>query len=191
VTGPAEVRLIGDPVLRARAEEVGDVTDPGFRRDAEVLIATLGDFRSRHGFGRAIAAPQIGVSKRFVAVDLDDGPFLVIDPAITARSAETFSMWDDCMSFPWLLVRLRRHLSISLEYTDRDGTRRTWDELDVATSELMQHELDHLDGVLAMDRAADGDALVARELFDRHPDRYRAEVDYTIGPPTAPFKGRT
>jgi peptide deformylase len=181
VTDPAEVRLLGDPVLRTRAEDVGDVSDPGFQREGDVLIATLADFRGRHGFGRAIAAPQIGVSKRFVAVDLGEGPFLVVDPVITERSAQTFTMWDDCMSFPWILVRLRRHRSISLEYTDRSGARRPWAGLDVPTSELMQHELDHLDGVLAVDRAEDVGALVAREVFERHPEPFRSRVDYTIG----------
>jgi peptide deformylase len=181
VTPPAEVRLIGDPVLRAPAREVGDVSDPQFHEEAVTLIATLDEFWVRHGFGRAIAAPQIGVSKRLVAVNLGQGPFLVVDPTVTWRSEDTFTLWDDCMSFPWLMVRLRRHRSITLDYTDQDGDRRAWRELDMATSELMQHELDHLDGVLAVDRAEDPSALLARDLFERDPDRYGAEVDYTIG----------
>ena len=180
MTAPAAVRLIGDPVPRTRAAEVGDVSDPQFRRDGEVLTATLGDFRGRHGFGRAIAAPQIGIPRRFIVVDLGDGPFLVIDPVITTRSEKTFTMWDDCMSVPWLLVRLRRHRSVSLEYTDREGRRQSWQDVEVATSELMQHEVDHLDGVLLVDRAEDAGAMVAREVFERDPDRFRAEVDYTI-----------
>lgn len=179
----AEVRLIGDPVLRTPAAEVGDVTDPEFRRESGLLLEALEDFRSRHGFGRAIAAPQIGVPKRFVAVNLGRGPFMVVDPAVTWRSDDTFTLWDDCMSFPWLMVRLRRHVSISLTYTEGDGTRQGWDRLDRATSELMQHELDHLDGILAVDRAEDGDALLARELFERDRRRFAAQVDYTIAPP--------
>lgn len=177
-----EVRLIGDPVLRHPAERVGDVRDPRFREESEALLATLEDFRARHGFGRAIAAPQIGVSKRFIAVNLGRGPFLVIDPTVTRRSEDTFSMWDDCMSFPWLLVRVRRHRSVSLDYTDRDGNRLAWRDLDAATSELLQHELDHLDGILAIDRAETPAGLVARELFERDRDRFAGQVDYTIRP---------
>jgi peptide deformylase len=180
VTSPSEVRLIGDPVLRRPADPSGDVGDPGFREQAATLIATLEDFRARHGFGRAIAAPQIGVPKRFIAVNLGRGPFLVIDPTVTWRSGETFTLWDDCMSLPWLMVRLRRHLSISLDYTDRDGDRVAWGELDPATSELMQHELDHLDGILAIDRAEDREGLLARELFENDRERYADQVDYTI-----------
>jgi peptide deformylase len=181
VTSPAEVRLIGDPILRRPAGGSGDLGDREFREQAETLIATLEDFRARHGFGRAIAAPQIGVPKRFIAVNLGEGPFLVVDPTLTWRSDETFTLWDDCMSFPWLMVRLRRHRSISLDYTDRDGNPKSWTELDISTSELMQHELDHLDGILAVDRAEDRGALLARELFERDRERYASEVDYTIG----------
>jgi peptide deformylase len=178
-----EVRLIGDPVLRTPAAEVGDVTDPEFRRESGLLLQALEDFRSRHGFGRAIAAPQIGVSKRFIAVNLGQGPFLVVDAEVTWRSDDSFSLWDDCMSFPWLMVRLRRSRSLSLTYTDGEGERRMWERLDRATSELMQHELDHLDGILAVDRAEDRGALLARELFERQRERFAGQVDYTIGVP--------
>jgi peptide deformylase len=181
VTGPAEVRLVGDPVLRRPAEPVGDVGEEVFRAEARTLLATLEDFRGRHGFGRAIAAPQIGVSKRFIAMHLGTGPFLVIDPLITRRSDETFTMWDDCMSFPWLMVRLRRHRSLSLEYTDGSGARRRWKDLDPATAELLQHELDHLDGILALDRVDGPTGLVARELFEQDQDRFTAGIDYIIG----------
>ena len=181
MTSPAEVRLIGDPVLRRPADPSGDVGEPKFREQAETLIATLEDFRARHGFGRAIAAPQIGVPRRFIAVNLGQGPFLVVDPIVTWRSDETFTLWDDCMSFPWLMARLRRHRSIAIDYADRDGNRVAWRELDPATSELMQHELDHLDGILAIDRAEGRDALLARELFERDRERYGGQVDYTIG----------
>ncbi|HEX2031582.1 MAG TPA: peptide deformylase [Actinomycetota bacterium] len=180
---PPDVRLIGDPVLRAPSAPVGDLSDPAFVEEGRLLTRTLEDFRAHHGFGRAIAAPQIGVSKRFIAVNLGQGPFLVVDPEVTWRSEETFTLWDDCMSFPWLMVRLRRHRSISLSYTDAAGERIDWERLDVAASELMQHELDHLDGILAVDRADDAGALLARELFERDRERFAAEVDYTIEPP--------
>jgi peptide deformylase len=91
-------------------------------------------------------------------------------------------MWDDCMSFPWLMVRVRRHRSISLSYTDGAGRRRDWSGIDLATSELLQHELDHLDGILAIDRVESTSDVVAREVFDRMPGLFAAKVDYTIPP---------
>lgn len=178
---PAPVLLLGDPRLRVPARAVADCEDPEFRHDMARLHATLHDFRRRHGFGRAVAAPQIGASWRAIAVNLGQGPFLVVNPEVTWRSDETFSMWDDCMSAPDLLVRLRRHDSISLRYKNEHGQERTWEHLERGASELLQHEIDHLDGVLFTDRAVDHDALVLRGAFEREPAHFRAQVDYLIG----------
>src|SRR6185295_1755913 len=101
------------------------------------------------------------------------------------RSAETFALWDDCMSFPWLLVRVRRHASVSLRFRDGAGRERRWDRVPRALAELLQHELDHLDGVLALDRAEEAapglDAVIGRGAYAAEPTRYRSQVDYAIG----------
>ena len=173
--------LLGDPRLRERSREVEDFDDPAFAAAGEALAATLAAFRRRHGFGRAISAPQIGVPLRVIAVNLGDGPFLVVNPTVTWASDETFTMWDDCMSFPGLLVRLARHRGISLAYRDERGAERAWERMDLAPSELLQHEIDHLDGVLAVDRALDREAIVMREVFDARRAEFSRMVDYTIG----------
>ncbi len=92
-------------------------------------------------------------------------------------------MWDDCMSFPDILVRLRRHRSISLHYHDEAGRDHHWSDLEIAESELLQHETDHLDGVLAIDHALDRESIVLRPLFEARYEEIRATVDYTIGQP--------
>jgi peptide deformylase len=171
----ADVLLLGDPRLRVRSSEV-------VRYDADAfgaLAATLDEFRREHGFGRAISAPQIGIAQRFIAVNLGQGTFFVVNPVITARSEETFTMWDDCMSFPHLLVRLRRNASLSLSFVDEQGKPHEWRDVDQPIAELLQHEIDHLDGVLAVDRAME---TVTREEYLRDHDRYAAMVDYTIVP---------
>ena len=94
------VLLVGDPRLRQVATPVEDFRDPAFQKDATQLAQTLAEFRNRHGFGRAIAAPQIGLSRRLIAANLGRGPFLMVNPEIHFRSTETFTLWDDCMSFP-------------------------------------------------------------------------------------------
>ena len=175
-----EIILLGDPSLRAAARPVEDFADAGFRRDAAALHATLREFRRRHGFGRAVSAPQAGIGRRFIAMNLGDGPQLIVNPEITWQSDETLTMWDDCMSFPGLLVRLARHVSISLRFQDERGEFHEWRELDAARSELLQHEIDHLDGVLAIDRMIDRDALVTREVFEQNFDFFRRQVDYVI-----------
>lgn len=177
---PAKVLLLGDPGLRKDCRPVDDVKSADYCYDRGRLHATLDSFRARHGFGRAISAPQIGVALRFIAVNLGDQPFTMINPEITWRSAETFTMWDDCMSFPFLLVRVRRHRAISVRYLDDNGNTRIMDKLDQATSELLQHEIDHLNGILAVDHALDADAIVSREVFEENPNWFTGKVDYVI-----------
>ncbi len=176
-----EVLQLGHPLLRQKARPVKSPRTESFLLDAARLEATLSRFRKQHGFGRAISAPQIGVPKRFLALDLD-GPELMINPEITARSDETFTLWDDCMSFPFLLVKVRRAASITVKFSDRNGKEREWRVLDRAASELLQHEIDHLDGVLAVDRALDRDSLVTRDTFDRMREHFEGQVDGTREP---------
>ena len=97
---------------------------------------------------RAIAAPQLGRRVRLVAFDLGRGPRALINPRIVARSEESFTLWDDCFSFPELLVRVRRARSVTIEFDDERGHPQVWKALAPAESDLFQHELDHLDGKL-------------------------------------------
>jgi len=173
---PAILQL-GDPRLRWPSRPVADARAADVRALLAHLHATLADFRARHGFGRAISAPQVGRRLRVVAFDLGTGPRALINPRITARSAETFTLWDDCLCFPDLLVRVRRARSITLEHEDESGRTRTWADLAPAEAELFQHELDHLDGILAVDRAVDAEAIVPRAEFARERERFAAEVD--------------
>ena len=179
---PANVLLLGDPGLRRKCRSVDDPRNADYQYSRDRLHATLEAFRAEHGFGRAISAPQIGVPQRFIAVNLGDEPFTMVNPEITWCSPETFTMWDDCMSFPFLLVRVRRHRSISVRYLDDDTNIRVMDRLDQATSELLQHEIDHLNGILALDHALDADAIVSREVFEDDPDWFADKVDYMITP---------
>ncbi len=105
----------------------------------------------------------------------------MINPELVWRSDETFTMWDDCMCFPDLLVRVRRHRSVSLRFLDREGQAHEWSKMDVAAAELLQHEIDHLDGVLALDRAIDREAIISRKAYNAAPEHFRAQVDYVIG----------
>src|SRR5687767_6787761 len=95
-----KILLLGDPRLRLMSEPVADVHATPVLDDKRRLQDALEEFRNRHGFGRAISAPQIGVPLRFIALHLDR-QFVIFNPVITWKSDETFTMWDDCMSFPW------------------------------------------------------------------------------------------
>jgi peptide deformylase len=178
---PAVLQL-GDPRLRTVAQPVADVHDPALSHSVRLVTRALSDFRAARGFGRAISAPQVGVAQRFLVLDLGDGPQLLANPEITWKSQALITMWDDCMSFPSLLVRVRRHESVSVRFTDAEGMPQEWTKLDRATSELLQHEIDHLDGILAIDRVDGEDGIVTRSMFEAAPARYLAAVDYAIVP---------
>ena len=168
-----------------------DFDDPALLQTERELHCALEQFRVENGYGRAMSAPQIDRHVRMIACNLGSDavhrpgtqPFTLCNPVVLMRSAGTISLWDDCMSFPDLMVLVRRHQHISLRYCDVHGQPFEWHDLRVQESELLQHELDHLEGVLAVDRAAHpntdivrrDDYLARREHFDR-------QVDYVIVP---------
>jgi peptide deformylase len=145
--------------------------------EIDTLHQTLNTFRKEKGFGRAVAAPQIGINKRFIALNLDGAVFTIINPVVPWTSEETFSLWDDCMSFPDQLVKVKRFVSVTLNLQGEEGQEHIWEHLDRSVSELMQHEIDHLDGVLAVDRALDRESLVYRSVFEYNRAHFEKQVD--------------
>lgn len=123
------------------------------RSVAADLRDTMRDFRQRHGWGRAIAAPQIGIFKQIIFAEMDT-PLVILNPVVTEKSTDLIELWDDCMSFPELLVKVKRHQSFRISYRDESWEERT-ELLKNDRSELLQHEIDHLHGILATMRAVD------------------------------------
>lgn len=158
------IHLLGDPVLRKRCAAVRNVEERAVRTLVRDLRDTLYDFRKRRGFGRGIAAPQIGVTQRIIFIYINE-PLTLINPVIVKRSKAMFSLWDDCFSFPDILVKVRRHKTIEVRFTDEKGKRQTL-KASGAMSELLQHEIDHLNGFLAIDRAIDSRHIVLRSVFE-------------------------
>jgi peptide deformylase len=117
------------------------------------LDNVMQEIRARYNFGRAIAAPQLGIMKRLIYMNIDK-PVVLINPELTFMSTEKFELWDDCMSFPNLLVKVKRHKKITVKYLDENWQAREW-EIKDDLSELIQHEYDHLDGILCTMRAID------------------------------------
>jgi len=160
------IRLLGDPVLRTKCETIANPRSPAVRLVADDLRDTLRDWQSRWGSGRGISAPQIGAPIRLLYIQMDK-PWFLANPEILDVGEEDFLVWDDCFSAPNLLVRVQRAYRIKVRYQDLKGKTHTADvEGDVA--ELLQHEIDHLDGVLAVDRATGLDPFCLREEWNRH-----------------------
>ncbi len=120
----------------------------------EDLRDTLHEFQRTHGFGRGIAAIQIGVKQRVIYIEMEGRAYELVNPVIEWASEEKFQLWDDCFSFPDLMVELERSQRVRICYEDREGRAREL-EAEWGLAELLQHEIDHLDGVLAIDRALD------------------------------------
>ena len=147
------VLQLGNPLLYEISEPVKrselDSLKPVFQDLHDIII----EFRAKYNAGRAIAAPQIGVMKRVICWNVET-PKVLINPEITFLSEELMELWDDCMSFPNLLVRLKRHKRCSVNFLDENWEQQNW-HLEDDLSELFQHEFDHLDGILATQRAID------------------------------------
>jgi peptide deformylase len=163
-----EILQLGNPELWKSSAAVIDPEECGIRDVAVDLRDTLAAFRKRFGFGRAIAAPQIGVHQRILMVTLSE-PVPLINPEIIKASSDMMELWDDCFSFPDIMVRVRRHCSVRVRYVDAEGTPQTID-VEGDLSELLQHEIDHLDGVLAVDRAIDSHSFALRSEVAKHAD---------------------
>jgi peptide deformylase len=160
------IRQLGDPVLRARCEPVQDPKSAATRLIADDLRDSLRAARKRHRMGRALAAPQIGAPVRIVFVEFEKQRWTMINPEITDVGHEDFLVWDDCLCFPNLLVRVSRAYRVTLGYIDLKGKPHTM-ELEGAMAELLQHEIDHLDGILAVDRAAGLDPFSSRTEWEK------------------------
>jgi peptide deformylase len=141
-------------------------------KDLKSLIAdlsdTLGDAKKRFGYGRGIAAPQISQLKRVIYVDMPRFKEALINPEITWASTGTFEVWDSCFSFnAEFFVLVDRHSSIRVDYFDQRGKGHRVEVMG-ALSELLQHEIDHLNGILATDRIKDAKAVMMRSEWEKH-----------------------
>jgi peptide deformylase len=159
------ILLLGNSILRKRCSTVRDISSKETRTTIADLRETLDDFRKRRGFGRGIAAPQIGSTLSIIFIRLR-GLDAIINPKIIKRSTEMIELWDDCFSFPDILVKVRRHRRIEVSYVDETGRRKCLKAAD-ALSELLQHEIDHINGVLAIDRAISKKDIILRSEFPR------------------------
>ena len=155
-----EILLLGNPRLLEICELVQEAQLAEIKPMIQDLHDTLMAFRQKYNAGRAIAAPQIGAMKRVVYMHIEQ-PVVFINPVLDLKSTEMMELWDDCMSFPELLVKVHRHQRCRITYRDED-----WEEQSMALeedlSELLQHEVDHLDGILAVQRAIDHRSFALR-----------------------------
>jgi peptide deformylase len=173
------VLQLGDPGLREVAKKVSDPAAGEIRALVEDLSDTLAHWRKATGYGRGIAAPQIGANLRVIFLRMPgEAPWPLVNPEITWRSEEKIVVWDACLSFLSIFMQVERHRDITVRYQDLSGQLcevRAGEERNL--SELLQHEIDHLDGILAVDRITDMKTMCTREEFEK---RYRAGSPYAV-----------
>lgn len=160
--GLDDILLLGDSRLYKVSEPVtvDDLSQvKNWTQDLHNVMAAI---RSKYGFGRAIAAPQLGIMKRLIYLNIDK-PVVIINPEFTFLSKEQFEVWDDCMSLPMLFVKVNRHKEATLKFRDENWQEQVW-HLENDMSELLQHEYDHLDGILCTMRAIDEKSYKWRKL---------------------------
>ena len=174
---------LGDPKLREACARVENPTAPEIAGLIQDLADTLAHWRATTGYGRGIAAPQLGVLKRIIFLQLPgEKPWPLINPEIIERSKEKIIVWDACLSFLSIFMQVERNREITVRYQAVDGAHhelRAGDDRDLP--ELLQHEIDHLDGILAVDRIVDIKTLCTREEFET---RHRAGSPYAVAPST-------
>ena len=142
-----KVLLLGDPALYEVSSAVTREELEELRPDIEDMFECLKDA----GFGHGISAPQIGIKKRLICLDLDGVRRVIVNPTLELVGSEMMELMDDCLCFPGLLVKVRRNRRCIVRYRDEN-----WQVQELACedylSELIQHEYDHLEGVVFTDR---------------------------------------
>lgn len=169
-----EILQIGDPRLAERSVEVdvAELKAGGYRQLEADLIETM---RAANGAG--LAAPQIGVLKRVVALEVGDNPrypykpkiplTVAYNPVITPLTDETFENYEGCLSVPVLRGIVHRYMRIRVDWFDSDGTRHST-EAHGLTAGTWQHECDHLDGLLFPNRVTDASTFCTWDNFKTH-----------------------
>ena len=153
-----DILLLGNENLYRISREVKKEEIGKMHQVVQDLHDTLMEFRRLHGFGRAVAAPQIDESCRILYMNYNGNSIVFINPRLLFPVDEKFEIWDDCMSFPGLEVKVERYKTCEVLYRDLD-----WKECSLHfegdLAELIQHEYDHLDGILAVQRAVNNKAF--------------------------------
>jgi len=170
-----DIVTVGDPVLRERARELSaeELRSDEVQRLIDDMIETK---RAAHGAG--IAANQVGRALRVAVVEVQPGnpryPYkppvdltVIVNPEIEPVDDELFAVNEGCLSVPGLRGDVERYVNIRVRYLDRDGQPREEIRRGL-TAGTFQHEVDHLDGVLFLDRVRDPSTFSTWEQFDRH-----------------------
>ena len=166
-----QIIQLGDPILRSVAQMVENTQERSIQKLIDDLIATVG-----HAFGVGIAAPQVAISYRLFIVASRPNPrypkapvmepTAMINPRIIGHSTEIIKGWEGCLSIPGIRGLVPRYQAIEVEYTDRDGKLQK-QELTDFVARIFQHEYDHLDGIVFLDRLESTQDIITEQEYQK------------------------
>lgn len=134
-----------DPILRKVAEKIKDPMDPTIQKLIKEMLETL---KNANGVG--LAAPQVGQSMRLCVIDVDDEIYVLINPQITAKSKSKYISEEGCLSIPGEFYLIERYDEVKVRYLNQEG-KQVKIKARGLLARAMQHEIDHLDGILFID----------------------------------------
>ncbi|MBD2307917.1 peptide deformylase [Chroococcidiopsis sp. FACHB-1243] len=166
-----EIIQLGNPILRSKAKFVENIDEPQIQQLIDDLLITV---KQANGVG--IAAPQVGVSDRIFIVASRPNPRYphapemeptpMINPKILACSSESVKGWEGCLSIPGIRGSVPRDRAIEVEYSDRYGKLHKR-ELTDFVARIFQHELDHLDGIVFLDRLETNHDIITEQEYQK------------------------
>lgn len=175
--GILPIRIAGDPVLRTKAKKVKNAADPAIQKLIDDMIDTM---HAAPGVG--LAAPQVGVSLRVVVIETpDDGLMALINPEVVKTSGER-QLMEGCLSVPGYQAEVTRSVQVTVKGLDRDGKEVRIKAVDSLLAQALEHEIDHINGVLYIDYLDSADQLIAiRPSVDDDGDESVTEAEVRVG----------
>lgn len=163
-----KIAQLGNSVIRQKAKSVKNIQRPATQKLVDDLIATCKAFN-----GVGIAAPQVSKSLRIFIIWSHPNarypkaphmkPLAMINPQLLKHSKKVKKDWEGCLSIPGIRALVPRYTSVSIRYTDTDGKKRSTLIINKFIARIFQHELDHLNGIVFLDRAESKDMITERE----------------------------
>jgi peptide deformylase len=169
--GILPIRIAGDPVLREKAKKVKKI-DASIQKLIDDMIDTM---HAAPGVG--LAAPQVGVSLRVVVIETpDDGLMALVNPEVVKTSGERRVM-EGCLSVPGYQAEITRSRQVTVKALNREGKEIRIKAVDTLLAQALEHEIDHVNGILYIDYLKDADELIAvRRSVDDGEEPEEAEV---------------
>jgi peptide deformylase len=166
---------LGDPLLRRQAQPVDDPREPAIQALIVDLWDTLHDFQQRNHWGRALAAPVIGIDLRVVVIDVDDQQYVLVNPRFETWGRTQTVAYETCITFGCIWGQVYRPETVVVVALDVNGIEQRF-ELDGELARLFQHEIDHLDGLVWLDRDPDLATICTTNEYKRQLAQHAAQA---------------